>query len=198
MTPPESEFLQNLGIFYLYTVEQVTICVFFYGASSSLAVYDSLTSPITGLFVVLFSMSVVIFVFVFSFLPVAHFLARPDLQRFHRRKGFSERLTAVMFAMTVINFLLSSWNTGNWIVGFIVPTQKAFMLNIDYPLSEKRESVNNALRNLTIVTLWSGNLPVSSNLSPLDSMLIHTWWRYYSVISLSFGGLGSFSKIDNG
>jgi len=42
MTPLETEVLQHLGITYLYNVEELSIGVFFYGASSSLVVYDPL------------------------------------------------------------------------------------------------------------------------------------------------------------
>ena len=38
MTSPESEFLQKLGSAYLRILEQLSILVFFYGASSSLEV----------------------------------------------------------------------------------------------------------------------------------------------------------------
>ena len=69
MTPLESELLLEHGMQYLYEVEVLTIGIFCYGASesSSLAVYDSSTISIKGAFVVLFSASVVIFMFVFAF-----------------------------------------------------------------------------------------------------------------------------------
>ena len=69
-----------------------------------------------------------------------------------------------MFVATVINFVASSLNTGNHISEFIAFTQKAF-IDIDYPLSEKPQLVNNALRKADIVTLWTAIIPVSSNLS---------------------------------
>ena len=68
MTPLESELLQALGLDFLREVEALSIFIFFYGASSSLVVYDSLTSSITGVFVVLFAVSVAIFMFVLFFL----------------------------------------------------------------------------------------------------------------------------------
>ena len=68
MTPLESELLREHGMQSLYEVEVLTIGIFCYGASeSSLAVYDSSTISIKGAFVVLFSASVVIFMFVFAF-----------------------------------------------------------------------------------------------------------------------------------
>ena len=67
MTP-----LESFGIRSLYGAEHSSILVFFYGASS-LMVYDPFTTLIKGIFVVLFSASLVIFMFVFSFLRVAYF-----------------------------------------------------------------------------------------------------------------------------
>jgi len=55
-----------------------------------------------------------------------------------------------MFVVTVINFLISSLNAGTQIAGFIVYIRTALILDIAYPLSEKRELVNNASQNLTI------------------------------------------------
>jgi len=95
------------------------------------------------------------------------------------------------------HFLLSSLKTGTQVSTSIVFIQKAFILDIDYPLSERPDLVNNALQNLKIVGFWSDNIPVNSNLSLLDSMSIHAQWRYYSAISLLFGGLGPSSKIDS-
>ena len=47
MTPLESELLQQLGTSYLYSIEELSIAIFFYGASSSLVVvYGSSTSSI--------------------------------------------------------------------------------------------------------------------------------------------------------
>ena len=71
--------LQKLGITFLYNVEELSIGIFFYGASSSLLVYGPSTSSIIGVFLALFSASVVIFMFVFFFPRVAYFLVRPDL-----------------------------------------------------------------------------------------------------------------------
>ena len=65
MTPVETGLFQQLGINYLQEVERILIFVFFYGAFSSLAVvYFSSTSSVKGVFVILFSASVVIFMFV--------------------------------------------------------------------------------------------------------------------------------------
>jgi hypothetical protein len=68
-----------------------------------------------------------------------------------------------MFVATVINFLnflVFSLNDGNHVAGFIVFTRKALM-DIDYPLSEKPELINER-RTYYIVTLWAVILPVSS------------------------------------
>jgi len=157
MTPLETELLQQLGIACLYNVEELSIGIFLYGASPSLVVYGPSTSSIKGIFVVLFSASVVIFMFVFSFLQVSCFLARPNPPRFHRRRGFSNRAAAAMFAVTVINFLLFSLGTGTETAMSTVLIRKALILD---PLSEKGELVNNTLQNLTIVIFWSVNLPV--------------------------------------
>ena len=161
-------------------------------------IYGLSTNSIKGVFIILFSASIVIFVFVFSSLQVACFLARPDPPKFHRRRGFSNRATAAMFVGTVINFLLFSLSTGTETAMFIVSIRRALILDIEYPLSEKQELVG--LPNPIIAQLWSANLPVSNKLSLMDSASIHARWRYYSAISLSFGGLGPSSnlKIDNG
>ena len=82
-----------------------------------------------------------------------------------------------MFVTTVINFLLSSLNTGTHVAIFIVFIRKALVLDIDYPLSKKPELVNNALQNMNIVTLWSQTLPVSIKLSLLDPASIHARCR---------------------
>ena len=72
-----------------------------------------------------------------------------------------------MFATTVINFLLFSLGTGTLAAACII---LALTLNTEHPLSEeKQEFVDNALQNLNIVCFWSVNLPVSSNLSLLNS-----------------------------
>ena len=174
MTPLENKFLQQFGITFLNIVEDLSISIFFYGASSSLVVHGLSISLIKGAFVVLFSASVVIFMFVFLFLRVAHFLARPDPPRFHRRRGFSNREIAAMFVMTVVNFLLVSLHIGTRLAAFTtVYIRKALILDIYYPLSEKGEPVGNALQDLNLVILWSANLPVRSNLSLLDYVSIY-------------------------
>ena len=182
MTPLESELLQHLGIVSLYNVEQLSIAIFLYGASSLLVVYSPSISSIKGIFVVLFSASVVFFMFVFSFMRIAYFLARPDPLRFHRRRGLFNRATAAMFVVTVINFLLTSFGIGTTVATFILSFRKALTPDVEYPLSEKRELVDKALQNLSIADVWSASLPVSSNLSLLDSVSVHAWSRYYPAI----------------
>jgi len=103
-----------------------------------------------------------------------------------------------MFAMTVINFLLSSLNAGNQVAGFVVFIRKALILDIDYPLSEKPRLVNNVLQKVNMVNIWAGTLPVSIKLSLSDPVSIHARWRYCSAISLLFGGLGPSSQINSG
>ena len=113
--------------------------------------------------------------FVFSFLWVAYFLARPDPLWFQRRRGFSNRAIAAMFVMTVINFLLFSLEIGTRLAVFTtVFVRKALVTDIYSPLSEKGKIVNNALQNFSIVLLWSQNLPVCSNLLRPNSVFINT------------------------
>ena len=197
MTPLESELLENLGITFLYSIEELLVGVFCYGTSCPLMVYGAL-SLIKGIFVILFSASVVIFMFVFSSLRIGYFLATSERLRFHRRRGFSNRAIAAMFAVTVINFVLIGLGIATIIATFIVFFRKALTLDVEYPLSEKGESVNKTLLSLMIAQYWSSYFPVRIIPSPLDSMSIHARWRHYPAISLSFGGLGSSSKIDSG
>ena len=103
-----------------------------------------------------------------------------------------------MFVATVINFILSSLNTGSQIAEFIVSIRKALILDINYPLSEELELLNNALRNPNVVALWAANFPVSIELSLSDSVSINARCRYCSPISLSSGGLGPSSHINSG
>ena len=86
--PLESKLLQQLGISYLYNIEELSIAIFFYGSSSLLVVYALSTGSIKGGFVILFSASVVIFVFVFSFRPVSYFSVRPDPRDFTGEEDF--------------------------------------------------------------------------------------------------------------
>ena len=196
MTPLETEVLQRLGTNYLQVLEKLAISVFFYGASSFLVDGISKTYKFDKRTLRCTFHCVGHYLHVrFSSLPV---LARPNPPSFHRRRGFSNRATAAMFMMTIINFLLSSLNTGTGVAAFVVFVRKALILDIEYPLSEKPELVNNALQNLNIIIYWTDNLPVSSSLSLLVSVSIYARWRYYSAISLSFGGLGPSSNIGGG
>ena len=79
-----------------------------------------------------------------------------------------------MFVATAINFLLFSLNTGNEVAKFIVFVRKSLILDIYYPLSEKRVSVNKALRSVNIVGLWAATFPVSIKPSVPDPVSIHT------------------------
>ena len=103
-----------------------------------------------------------------------------------------------MFTVNVINFLLFSLYTGIYIVEFILLIRKAVILDMDYPLSEKLQLVNNALWQMDVVSVWASVLPVSIKLSPPDPISIHARWRYCLAISLSFGGLGPSSQSDSG
>ena len=84
--------------------------------------------------------------------------------KFDRRRGFSNRATAAVFVATIINFLLFSLATGNEVATLVVFIRTALNLDIDYPLSEKPELVNNALRNVNIVKYWATTFPVSIRL----------------------------------
>jgi len=192
MTPVEGELLLDIGLDHFESLVQLSISVFFYGASFSLTAWGSSTSLISGVFVVLFSASVVIFTFVFSFRKAIYFSPSHD-----RRKGFSNRVTAAMFVTTVINFLLSSLNTGIQVAAFIVLIRKAPILDTDY---EKPDLANtgSVLQNITVVAFWTANLPVSFKLSLLNPVSIRARWRYGSAISLSCGGRGLPSQIDSG
>ena len=115
----------------------------------------------------LFSASVVIVMFVFS--SKKALISQQDLiPEINRRRGFSNRATAAMFAVTVINFLLSSLFTGSRVASSIVFIRKALILDTDHPLSEKPELVIGALRNVNLVLDWALSLPVSIKLSLPD------------------------------
>ena len=103
-----------------------------------------------------------------------------------------------MFAVTVINFLLFSLTIGNHVAAFIVYIQKALILDIDYPLSERLDMVGQATKSTNVVGNWTAYLPASIKLSLSDLVSPYTRCRYFSAISLSFGGLGLSSQIDGG
>jgi len=65
-----------------------------------------------------------------------------------------------MFTATVINFLLASLNTGTEVALFTMFIRKILIPDIDYPLSERRELVDQTLQNMSIVTNWTAYLPV--------------------------------------
>jgi len=75
-----------------------------------------------------------------------------------------------MFVATVINFLLSSLVTGTQVAIFVVSIRKALIVDVDYSLSEKLELVKKAVWNLDVTIDWAGNIPVSIDLSLLDSV----------------------------
>ena len=83
-----------------------------------------------------------------------------------------------MFAVTVINFTISSLGIGTQVAIAIVSIRKALILNIDflqdYPFSEMPDK---ALQNMDIVGIWAEDLPVSTKLLLLDPVSIHHWWR---------------------
>jgi len=84
-------------------------------------------------------------------------------------------MTAAMFVATAVNFLFFSLTIGNKITGFIIFVRKALILDIDYPLSEKRVLVNNAMRSVNIVADWATVFPVSIKLLLPDPISIHAW-----------------------
>ena len=73
-----------------------------------------------------------------------------------------------MFTATIINFLLSSINTGTQVAKFITFIRKALILDIDYP--KKPGLVNNALLNINNISACAETLPVSNNLLLPDSI----------------------------
>ena len=84
-----------------------------------------------------------------------------------------------MFAATVINFILSSFNTGTEVARFVVFIRKpSLILDIDDLLSRKH---NNALWKVNTLSNWAIYLPVSIRLSLSDLVSIHVRWRYYST-----------------
>jgi len=83
-----------------------------------------------------------------------------------------------MFAATVVNFILFSMNTGGGVALFIVLIRKALILDTDYPLLEKSDSISSALRNVLTVNLWTGYLPVSIKLSLSDLVSIHAKFTF--------------------
>ena len=147
------------------------------------------------MFLVLFSASVVIFAFVSC--QGVYFLAKSDAPKSHRRRGFSRRATAAMFVTTVINLLLFSLSTGTQVAITITTFQEPLKLDIDSSLSEI-PIPKPGLVSTILVAYWTTFLPVSVKLSLSDSVSIRAFWRYGSVISSSFGGLGPSSKIDSG
>ena len=88
-------------------------------------------------------------------------------------------MTAAMFAATVINFVLSSLHTGAKVAIDIVAIRKAgdLILDIDYPLSEQPDSIDNAVRSTNIIATWAEDLPVSIKLLLLVPVFIHGRWR---------------------
>ena len=154
-------------------------------------------SLITGTFVILFSASIAIVLFVFSFLQRYPFSARTDPSKFHRRRGLSNRTKATVFVATVINFLLSSLNTGSELAAFVVFMRKALILDIDYPLSPKSDNASRTVTT-TLIALWAQNIPVNGNLSLPDPVSNNAWCRCWSAILSSFGGLGPSSQIASG
>ena len=166
MTPRESEALQVLGLIYLECLERSWIYIFFYGASSLLEVRGSSICLTTGVFLALFSASVVIFVFV-SY-KCAYSLARPDASKSHRRRGFSKRATAVMFVTTVINLLLFSLSTGSQVAISIMVIRRSLNPDINLPLSEialpRPGLVRSMSWSMILVAFWASYLPVSIKL----------------------------------
>ena len=67
MTPLDTELLQGVGMDYLELVTALSVYGFFYGASSLHTARDSSTTSISGVFLVIFAASAVIFAFVFYF-----------------------------------------------------------------------------------------------------------------------------------
>ena len=102
------------------------------------------------MFIVLFTASIVIFVFVLSYAKITDISKSSETDR---RKGFSNRATVAMFTATVTNFLLSSLNTGIHITEFVVAIRGGLIVGVDNPLPELREVSSDALRKLDTVSL---------------------------------------------
>ena len=132
-----------------------------------------------------------------SFSPSENPVFPQPAPKLDRRRGFSNRATVVVFLTTVINFILSSLNTGTLVAGFVAPIRKVLILDNKYLLPEM---VANAPWNVTAVRIWAANLSVSiTELSLSDPVSkVHARWRHLSVISLLFGGLGPSSRISSG
>jgi len=127
---------------------------------------------VPGVFVVLFAASIIIFMFVFFCLRSRLYLSKTDPPKPDRRKGFSNRTTAVMFVATAINFLLTSLVIGTEVSMFIVSVRKALILDTDFLLSEKLELVKKVVWKLDIAIEWTGSIPVSTNRLLPDFWLI--------------------------
>ena len=110
------------------------------------------------------------------FVRAAYSLPTTNIQKSHRRRGFSRRATAAMFVTTVINFLLFSLNTGIQTATFITVIQKP--LNSDIPpLSEvpipKAGLVRSMSWSMILIAFWAAYLPVSIKQSLSDSVSIN-------------------------
>ena len=99
-----------------------------------------------------------------------------------------------MFAVTVINFLLSSLTTGNHVAAFIVYIRKALILNIDHPLLEMLDSLDQGLGNINIVSRWTEYLPVSTKLSLSDLVSIMLGTGTFQRCHCRLEGLGPLSR----
>ena len=72
-----------------------------------------------------------------------------------------------MFGATVINFLLSTMDTGSQIGVTVVLIRKALVVDVDSPLSEKSELADHESWSLPdVIDTWAGSLAVSTVLLP--------------------------------
>ena len=148
----QNAILQLTYFHFTRGLEQVLICLFFYGASSSLFGVRSVCCT-------LLCIGRYIYVRFHPFLQAVYFiLSGPDPSKFDRQRGFSNRPTAVMFVATAINFTLSSLSAGSAVAQSIAFMRNALILNIDYPLPEKPPLVNEALRTANLLGLWGSYL----------------------------------------
>ena len=72
--------------------------------------------------------------------------------------------------------------------------RKALILDIDYPLSEKPELINNALRSVHTAVYWASTLSVSIKLSLSDSCLFMLGKGVVRRSHCHLEGLGSLSR----
>jgi len=113
----------------------------------------------SGVFIVLFSASIVMFMFV----AILKKGTSEDDFDLCRRRGLSSRATVAMFAISGLSFLLATLYVGAVITAFVPVIRKTLVDNIDEPLSVRLTLAHDAAKGYNIMMKWSINLPVSRN-----------------------------------